>query len=152
MQLIFEINGINMKLKLLIALVAVPSLVMAQANLPSSASVGSTGNSAGGVPTPHQPTLTELNPNKATGQPGANQQQTATNPSGTSGSSSGKSTSTNVGGIYVDFDSSGKTTSTTPANVGGKVDGHGSSNKATVKGSSQGSTFTNPCSSARTCN
>jgi hypothetical protein len=114
-----------MKLKLLIALVAlVPSLVMAQAGLPSSASVGSTGNSAGGVPTPHQPTLTELNPNKATGQPGANQQQTATNPSGTTGTTA----------------------------VGGKADGHGSSYKATVKGSSQGSTYTNPCSSARTCN
>ena len=123
-----------MKLKLLIALVAVPSLVMAQANLPSSASVGSTGNSAGGVPTPHQPTLTELNPNKATGQTGATQQQTATNPNSTTGSSAATGSST------------------TPANVGGKVDGHGSSNKATVKGSSQGSTFTNPCSSARTCN
>ena len=101
-----------MKLKLLIALIAlVPSLVVAQSKPNLTPTVSSTGNSAGGVPTPHQPTLTELNPNKATGQPGANQQQTATNPSGTSGSSSGKSTSTNVGGIYMDFDSSGKTTS-----------------------------------------
>jgi len=114
-----------MKLKLLIALVAVPSWVMAQPNVL------------------HQlPTLT------TTGQPGATPtQQTATNPSGTSGSSSGKSTSTNVGGIYVDFDSSGKSTSTTPANVGGKVDGHGSSNKATVKGSSE-----NYCPNPYKCN
>jgi len=136
-----------MKLKLLIALAAlVPSWVMAQAGLPSSASVGSTGNSAGGVPTPHQPTLTELNPNKATGQTGATQQQTATNPNSTTGSSAGNK-QTNVGGIYMDFDSSGKSTSTTPANVGGKVDGHGSSNKATGKGSSE-----NYCPNPYKCN
>ena len=108
-----------MKLKLLIALVAVPSWVMAQPNVL------------------HQlPTLT------TTGQPGATPtQQTATNPNSTTGSSSGNK-QTNVGGIYMDFDSSGKSTSTT---VGGKVDGHGSSNKATVKGSSQGSTDTYYC-------
>jgi len=116
-----------MKLKLLIALVAVPTLVMAQAGLPS-ANVGSS------VQTGATPT-----------------QQTAPNPNSTTGSSAGNK-QTNVGGINMDFDSSGKSTSTTPTNVGGKVDGHGSSNKATVKGSSQGSTFTNPCSSARTCN
>ena len=107
-----------MKLKLLIALVAlVPSLVIAQAGLPS-ANVGSSGQ-PGATPT----------------------QQTAPNPNSTTGSSSGNK-QTNVGGIYMDFDSSGKSTSTT---VGGKVDGHGSSNKATVKGSSQGSTDTYYC-------
>jgi hypothetical protein len=134
-----------MKLKLLIALVAVPTLVMAQAGLPS-ANVGSS------VQTGATPT-----------------QQTAPNPNSTTGSSSGNK-QTNVGGIYMDFDSSGKSTSTTPANVGGKADKYGttgpdreqtatnsnkatgSSDKATVKGSSQGSTYTNPCSSARTCN
>ena len=119
-----------MKLKLLIALVAVPSWVMAQPNVL------------------HQlPTLT------TTGQPGATPtQQTAPNPNSTTGSSSGNK-QTNVGGIYMDFDSSGKSTSTTPANVGGKADKYGttgpdreqtatnsnkatgSSDKATVKGS-----------------
>ena len=110
-----------MKLKLLIALVAVPSWVMAQPNVL------------------HQlPTLT------TTGQPGATPtQQTATNPNSTTGSSSGNK-QTNVGGIYMDFDSSGKSTSTT---VGGKVDGHGSSNKATVKGSSE-----NYCPNPYKCN
>ena len=107
-----------MKLKLLIALVAVPTLVIAQAGLPS-ANVGSSG------------------------QPGATPQQTATNPNSTTGSSSGNK-QTNVGGIYMDFDSSGKNTSTT---VGGKVDGHGSSNKATVKGSSE-----NYCPNPYKCN
>ena len=119
-----------MKLKLLIALVAVPTLVMAQANLPSSASVGSTGKSAGGVPTPPiytSPNMatgsstTPSNPNLSTtgyrppiiigsdlptGVP-ANQQMPNNN---ATGSSSGNK-ETNVGGIYVDFDSSGKTTS-----------------------------------------
>ena len=119
-----------MKLKLLIALVAVPTLVMAQANLPSSASVGSTGKSGGGVPTPPIYTspntatgssTTPSNPNLSTtgyrppiiigsdlptGVP-ANQQMPNNN---ATGSSSGNK-ETNVGGIYVDFDSSGKTTS-----------------------------------------
>ena len=105
-----------MKLKLLIALAAlVPSLVMAQAGIHNNpANVGSTGQPGG-----FQPPPTATTP----GQPGANQQQTATNPSG---------------GSLTGF--------------GGKVDGHGSSDKATVKGSSQGSTYTNPCSSAYTCN
>jgi len=94
-----------MKLKLLIALVAlVPSLVIAQAGLPS-ANVGSSG------------------------QPGATPQQTATNPNSTTGSSAATGSST------------------TPANVGGKVDGHGSSNKATVKGSSE-----NYCPNPYKCN
>jgi hypothetical protein len=106
-----------MKLKLLIALVAVPTLVMAQANLPSSASVGSTGKSGGGVPTP--PIYTS--PNMATGSsttPSSSDLSTSgyrptesVSSSAPTGSSSGKSTSTNVGGIYMDFDSSGKTTS-----------------------------------------
>ena len=98
-----------MKLKLLIALVAVPTLVMAQAGLPS-ANVGSSVQ-AGATPT----------------------QQTAPNPNSTTGSSAATGSST------------------TPTNVGGKVDGHGSSNKATVKGSSQGSRYTNPCYVAGTC-
>ena len=107
-----------MKLKLLIALAAlVPSLVMAQANLPSSASVGSTGKSGGGVPTP--PIYTS--PNTAKGSsttPSSSDLSTSgyrpipsVSSSAPTDSSSGKSTSTNVGGIYVDFDSSGKTTS-----------------------------------------
>jgi len=122
-----------MKLKLLIALVAVPSLVMAQPNVL------------------HQlPTLT------TTGQPGATPtQQTAPNPNSTTGSSSGNK-QTNVGGIYMDFDSSGKSTSTTPANVGGKADKYGStghsgpdreqtatnSNKATGSSAATGSSLT----------
>ena len=112
-----------MKLKLLIALVAVPSLVIAQPNVPT---VGSTGQPGGFQPLP----------SATPGQVGATQQQTATNPNKATGSTAATDTSV------------------IPANtaVGGKADGHGSSNKATVKGSSQGSTYTNPCSSARTCN
>ena len=87
-----------MKLKLLIALVAVPSLVIAQPNIPT---VGSTGQPGG-----FQPPPTATTP----GQTGATQQQTATNPNSTTGSSAGNK-QTNVGGIYMDFDSSGKTTS-----------------------------------------
>ena len=124
-----------MKLKLLIALVAVPSLVIAQPNIPTVGSIGQPGG--------FQPP-----PSATPGQTGATPQQTAPNPNGTSGSSSANK-QTNVGGIYMDFDSSGKTTS---ANVGGKVDGHGSSDKATVKGSSQGSTYTYPCYGAEICN
>jgi len=92
-----------MKLKLFIALAAlVPTLVMAQtAPLPN---VGSTG------------------------QPGANQQQTATNPNSTTGSSAATGTSTNP--------------TNTP--VGGKADRWGSSGNSNVKGSSQGSTDTYP--------
>ena len=138
---LLDLKGIDMKLKLLIALAAlVPSLVMAQANLPSSASVGSTGKSGGGVPTP--PIYTS--PNTATG--------SSTTPSSSDLSTSGYRPTESVSSSASTGSSSGKSTSTTPANVGGKVDGHGSSNKATVKGSSQGSTYTNPCSSARTCN
>jgi len=102
-----------MKLKLLIALAAlVPSLVMAQIygpSAPNPADFGSTGKSGG-----FQPPPTATTP----GQPGANQQQTATNPSG---------------GSLTGF--------------GGKVDGHGSSNKATVKGSSE-----NYCPNPYKCN
>ena len=121
-----------MKLKLLIALVAVPTLVMAQAGLPSSASVGSTGKSGGGVPTP--PIYTS--PNTATGSsttPSSSDLSTSgyrpipsVSSSAPTDSSSGKSTSTNVGGIYMCFNSSGKSTSSTPANVGGKDDKYGS--------------------------
>jgi len=54
MQLIFEINGIDMKLKLLIALVAVPTLVVAQPFTPSENNPASPGyhpfpNAAGQV-------------------------------------------------------------------------------------------------------
>ena len=94
-----------MKLKLLIVLVAVPTLVMAQAGLPS-ANVGSS------VQTGATPT-----------------QQTAPNPNSTTGSSAATGSST------------------TPTNVGGKVDGHGSSYKATVKGSSE-----NYCPNPYKCN
>ena len=109
-----------MKLKLLIALVAVPSLVIAQPNIPT---VGSTGQPGGFQPPP----------SATPGQVGATQQQTATNPNKATGSADA--------GL-----------SANPANVGGKVDGHGSSDKATVKGSSQGSTYTYPCYGAVICN
>jgi hypothetical protein len=115
-----------MKLKLLIALVAVPSLVMAQANGPTLVSTGQPGG--------FQPPPTATTP----GQVGANQQQTAANPSGTSGTTAATGSSANP------------TPTSTPN--GGKADRYGSSGKATVKGSSQGSTYTNPCSSAYTCN
>jgi len=99
-----------MKLKLLIALVAlVPSLVVAQARPNPTPTVSSTGQPGG-----FQPPPTATTP----GQPGANQQQTATNPSG---------------GSLTGF--------------GGKVDGHGSSDKATVKGSSE-----NYCPNPYKCN
>jgi len=113
-----------MKIKLLVALVAlVPSLVIAQPNVPN-ATVGSTGQPGG-----FQPPPTATTP----GQVGANQQQTAPNPSGTSGTTAATGSSANP------------TPTTTPN--GGKADRYGSSGKATVKGSSE-----NYCPNPYKCN
>ena len=106
-----------MKLKLLIALVAlVPSLVMAQAKPNPTPTVSSTGQS-GGTGTANVGSVDlkgsyYYQPPTPTGgyigQVGATQQQTATNPNSTTGSSAATGSST------------------TPTNVGGKADKYGS--------------------------
>ena len=76
----------------------------------------------------------------STGQPEGFQPLHAANPPGQVGANQQKSES-NTGKVEnsLPFNTGGNTP------VGGKVDGHGSSNKATVKGSSQGSTGTYYC-------
>ena len=146
-----------MKLKLLIALVAlVPSLVMAQAKPNPTPTVSSTGQS-GGTGTANVGSVDlkgsyYYQPPTPTGgyigQVGATQQQTATNPNSTTGSSASTNGSTYRGTSENQRESEPITVSY----GGGKADGHGSSNKATVKGSSQGSTGTYPCYGAVICN
>jgi len=92
-----------MKLKLLIALVAVPTLVMAQAGLPS-ANVGSSVQT-GATPTQQ----TAPNPNSTTGSSAAT--GSSTTPTNVGGKAD-KYGSTGYSGPGMDFDvSSGKTTS-----------------------------------------